>query len=47
MISQFSLLSFNIVLEALSWEIKSGYHEEFLWANDLVLVSESLNGLKG
>ena len=42
-----SPLLFFIVLEALSREIRSGWPEELLHADDLALVSETLEGLKG
>ena len=36
-----------MVQEALSREIKSGYPEELLYADDLALVCETHEGLKG
>ena len=36
-----------MVLEVLSREIKSGYPEELLYADDLALVCETHEGLKG
>ena len=40
--SVLSLLLFIIVLEALSWEFRSGVPWEDLYANDLVIIAESL-----
>ena len=40
--SVFSLLLFIIVLEALSREFRSGVPWEDLYANDLVIIAESL-----
>ena len=37
---------FIIVMEVLSREIRSGCPEELLYAGDLVVVSETLEGLK-
>ena len=41
-----SHVSFIVVLEVLSREIKLGCPEELLYADDFALVSESLNDLK-
>ena len=42
-------LLFFMILEALalSKEMRLGYTEEFLYVDDLALVSESFEGLKG
>ena len=45
--SVLSPLLFIIVLEALSREMRSGCPEELLYADDLALVSETIEGLKG
>ena len=45
--SVLSPLSFITVLEALSIEIGSGFSEELLYADDLALVSKTLEDLKG
>ena len=42
-----SPLLFTIVPEALSREIRSTCSEKMLYADDLVLVAETLDGLKG
>ena len=42
-----SYLLFFIVVEAIYGKIRSGCLEELLYADDLALVSESLEGLKG
>ena len=42
-----SSLVFFIVLEVLSRKMRSGFLEELLYVDDLALVSESLEGLKG
>ena len=38
--SVLSQLLFNIVLEALSWEIHSGVPSEDLYASDLIIIAE-------
>lgn len=43
----FSPLLFTIVLEALSGKIRSEYQEKSFYADDVILISESLGGLKG
>ena len=45
--SELSHLLLIIVPEALSREIRSGCPEELIYADDLVLVSETFEGLKG
>lgn len=42
----FSLLLFIMVLEALSRIIRSGCSTKFFYIGDLILVSQSLSGLK-
>ena len=42
-----SPLLFIIVLEAVSREIRSGCPEELFYADHLVLISETFEGLKG
>lgn len=39
--------SFTTVLEALCKDIKASFSEELLYADDLTLVKESPEGLKG
>ena len=45
--SVFTLLLFIKAMEALSRYSRSRCSEKLLYANDLVLVSETLEGLKG
>ena len=45
--SVLSPLIFVIVLEAFFREVRSGCSKELLYADDLVLVSETLESLKG
>ena len=46
-VSVVSPLSFTIMQEALSREIRSGNSDKLFYAEDLVLVNESLKSLKG
>ena len=46
-VSVVSPFSFTIILEAQSREIRSGNSDKLFYADDLILVNQSLKGLKG